>query len=75
MVERFTNDPLNYLGVRASTPPNTFIVPRVPVGTDTIGPDGPFILGDLWVDTAGLTYHVLLAVAAGVADWRQITTA
>ncbi len=70
MVERKTNDPLNYLGVRASTPSNTVRVQRAPLTTDTSGPDGPFILGDFWLNESAQDFYVLTGVAASVATWK-----
>ncbi len=72
MVNRKTNDPLNYLGVRASTPPNMVVINRVPLTTDTTGPDGPFLLGDFWLQPFLPELYILANVNGGVADWRNI---
>ncbi len=71
MVERNTNDPLNYLGVRASTPPNLVRENRTPLVSDTKGPDGPFVLGDLWLDPTAPQLYVLVNTASGIADWKS----
>lgn len=72
MVNRKTNDPLNYLGVRASTPSNTVREQRAPTTEDTTGPDGPFILADFWLNVVNQDFYVLTNVSAGVATWKPL---
>ncbi|HEC66597.1 MAG TPA: hypothetical protein ENI23_15080 [bacterium] len=72
MVNRKTNDPLNYLGVRAPTPPNMVVIDRLPITTDTSGADGPFLLGDFWLQPSLPELYVLANSNGGVADWRAI---
>lgn len=73
MVNRKTNDPLNYLGVRASNPPNMVREQRSPLTTDTTGPDGPFVLGDLWLDLVGEELYIITNSGGGVATWKAFS--
>ncbi|KKN10541.1 hypothetical protein LCGC14_1035610 [marine sediment metagenome] len=73
MVERLNNDPLNYLGVRERTPPSTTVLARKPDIDETSGINGPFAVGDVWLDTFNGNYFIFFGSAAGVADWRQIS--
>ena len=74
MVERKTNDPLNYLGVRASTPPNMTIEQRAPTDDDTTGPDGPFAIGDLWFSIPEQELYLFTSTSSpvgGEPKWRS----
>lgn len=64
MVERQTNDPLNYLGVKAPTPPDLIRAQRDPLSTDA-----GFDLGTEWLNESSGTFFKLSSVAAGVATW------
>ena len=45
------NNGLAYLGVRPTTPPNFYKIPRAPTTTDVQG----YQIGDMWLDTSPLT--------------------
>lgn len=64
MTERQTNDPLNYLGVRAPSPPNFVRNNREPITTDN-----GFDLGTIWLDSTTSSLYVLVSVEAKVARW------
>ncbi len=72
MVERQTNDPLNYLGVRASTPPNLIQEKRAPQNSDLSGPDGPFVLGDFWLHTTVGQLYFFAAPQSGTPTWQAV---
>ena len=72
MVERKTNDPLNYLGVRASTPPNLIEEQRAPNNDDLSGPDGPFTLGDFWLNVPVGQLYFFAAPQQGTPTWQAI---
>ena len=74
MVERKTNDPLNYLGVRASTPNNMTIQNRAPTDSDTTGTDGPFVIGDLWFSIPEQELYVFTSTSSPAPSepkWRS----
>ncbi len=73
MTDRQTNDPLSYLGVRASTPSNVILANRAPLTSDTTSPSGNIRIGDVWVDESADDGYMLLGVGAKVATWKIIS--
>lgn len=65
-------NPLSYFGVRAENPPDLVQERRAPTTTDTSGPNGPFTIGTLWVDTTTGIIYGLGNSAAGVATWTVL---
>lgn len=60
----------------ASFPGNAIIQTRAPADTDIKGPQGNYVIGQLWVDTDGQHYYGLvgLSPSAGIisATWIQL---
>jgi hypothetical protein len=70
MSKRLTGlNPLAYLGVEASMPPNMFIASVSPTKSDSRN----FNLGDMWINTTSDVLYVLVSLAQGVALWVPTT--
>jgi trimeric autotransporter adhesin len=63
------NNPLAYLGVQPSTPPQAIVLPRSPTPNDN-----HFNLLTLWLNNKSLDLYYLGKVPQGVADWIPIST-
>ena len=50
---------------------------RAPASTDIQGPFGPYVLGQIWIDTSASVPHILVAIGASQglvsATWKTIT--
>ena len=66
------NNPLSYLGVQAENPPTVIRESRSPLTTDTSGPDGPFLLGTIWIDIPAKILYSLVGSGGNVADWSVL---
>jgi hypothetical protein len=66
MSKRLTGlNPLAYMGVEPSMPPNMYMSPESPTPNDVQN----FNLGDFWVDTTTQQLWVLVSQQRGVATW------
>ena len=69
MARRLTGlNPLAYVGVEATTPPNTYLSNTAPTTSDAKN----VYIGDMWIDTSTQNIYVLTSLAGGVADWMLI---
>lgn len=62
-------NPLSYLGVTATDPPNRVPADRAPTTSDTSYP-----LGTIWVDRPGQDIYVLVGVSGGSATWEVVAS-
>jgi hypothetical protein len=55
-----------------------FVSPNAPAPTNITGPNGPFKIGQIWVDSATKTAYILVALASSqgsvTATWDQIAS-
>lgn len=66
-------NPLAYVGVEPSTPPQMLVLPRAPLPTDSVG----YNLGTYWLvaappPTRNWELWILVDLTAGVATWVQL---
>lgn len=61
-------NPLNYLGVAASFPPNVTLNLVAPSTALLSG----YTIGDIWVNTVAETAYILVSQANGLSTWDQI---
>jgi hypothetical protein len=69
MAKRLTGlNPLSYIGVEATTPPNVYVSDSAPTSSDARN----VYLGDFWLDKTTQNLYVLTSVAGGTAEWMLI---
>ncbi len=63
-------NPLAYVGIKETDPPQLYFRPRAPLATDS----RPYDRGDIWIDTVALEAYILALNIGGVASWITMTT-
>jgi len=61
-------EPLSYMGVEATTPPQLIVQPRTPTSQQN-----NFNIGDLWVNSLTNEVWFLTNLVGGVATWTEVT--
>jgi len=61
-------NPLGYLGIKETNPPEIHVSQRVPTAADI-----HFDIGDIWINEAALTSYQLMSKTGGSAVWGIIT--
>ncbi len=67
-----SRNPLQYLGVEARTPPNTFREERAPTAADNA--QGRYSPGDIWVDVTGNVSYILIEIIGTTASWSKASS-
>lgn len=69
MTANLGTNPLQYQGVSAISPANTFIANRIPNTTDV-----NYGLGTIWVDQLTNASYILTSFSAGAANWQTVSS-
>lgn len=64
------SNPLAYVGIKETNPPQLYFRIRAPLATDCRSYDR----GDIWIDTVALEAYILALNIGGVASWITMTT-